>query len=147
MGPAQTGRRRWRWRCRRRRQGWFPSPPLTPCPFCFLPRARALTVGRQERAADNRDDEKGAYAAEPDGKPLDAAAISAEARSAGVRTPKLPEVPPVDGKATTAAGKDEKEKGAPPPAPSSAAQPPKKKGGEEDEFEALAKRFEALKKR
>ncbi|GJE86278.1 IST1 family protein [Phanerochaete sordida] len=59
----------------------------------------------------------------------DAAAISAEARSNGARTPKLPEVPPSEdaGAGAGAAGKK--------------AEPP------EDDFEALAKRFAALKKR
>ena len=56
----------------------------------------------------------------------DAAAISAEARSNGARTPKLPEVPPSDED-----GKKEGAKAAPP----------------EDDFELLAKRFAALKKR
>ncbi|EIW64033.1 DUF292-domain-containing protein [Trametes versicolor FP-101664 SS1] len=70
-------------------------------------------------------------------KPLDAAAISAEARSAGVRTPKLPEVP-VEEKAPRV----EKSAGlASPPAD------PPAKAPQEDEFTALAKRFEALKKR
>jgi len=56
--------------------------------------------------------------------PMSAEKISAEARSAGVRTPKLPDLPPT-----------EEDDGSPgPPAPA-------------DEFEALAKRFEALKKR
>ncbi|KAI0778674.1 DUF292-domain-containing protein [Trametes elegans] len=63
-------------------------------------------------------------------KPLDAAAISAEARSAGVRTPKLPEVPVEDEGART-----EKAAGL---------QKPK---AQEDEFTLLAKRFEQLKKR
>ncbi|OCH88760.1 DUF292-domain-containing protein [Obba rivulosa] len=62
--------------------------------------------------------------------PMSAAAISAEARKAGVRTPKLPDMPPTEGE------------DAPPEA---AAKP--KPPAEEDEFEALAKRFEALKKR
>ncbi|KAH9837323.1 DUF292-domain-containing protein [Rhodofomes roseus] len=55
--------------------------------------------------------------------PMSAEKISAEARSAGVRTPKLPELPPTE---------DDDEPKAPAPV---------------DEFEALAKRFEALKKR
>ena len=108
-----------------------------------------LTV-LQEPAAQ---DEKAGGQETRDGKLLDAAAISAEARSAGVRTPKLPEVPGEEADAaekTDKAGggpaKDNlKEKGASAGAP---ADPPKKKtGGEEDEFEALARRFEALKKR
>ena len=113
----------------------------------------------QEPAADP-EDEKGAAAARGDAKVPDAAAISAEARSAGVRTPELPEVPPTEAgrsaAADGAAAKDkaqdkEKEKeaakGAAPPPPPPAADAPKKKNAEEDEFEALAKRFEALKKR
>ncbi|KAI0815337.1 regulator of Vps4 activity in the MVB pathway-domain-containing protein [Irpex lacteus] len=59
----------------------------------------------------------------------DASAISVEARKAGVRTPKLPEVPP-----TT----DTKEA-----APKEATKP----AAQEDDFDALAKRFAALKKR
>ncbi|KAI0094533.1 regulator of Vps4 activity in the MVB pathway-domain-containing protein [Irpex rosettiformis] len=58
----------------------------------------------------------------------DASVISAEARKAGARTPKLPEIPPtVDAKES---------------APKVAPQPPP-----EDDFDALAKRFAALKKR
>ena len=75
-------------------------------------------------------------------KLLDAAAISAEARSAGVRTPKLPDLP-----AEEEAPPPRNEKPAATPKPPPSADPPKKKGEEEDEFEALAKRFEALKKR
>ena len=59
----------------------------------------------------------------------DASAISAEARQAGVRTPKLPEVPP------TTDAKESTSKEAAKPA------------GPEDDFDALAKRFAALKKR
>lgn len=60
----------------------------------------------------------------------DAAAISAEARTAGVRTPKLPEIPPTE---------DEQPK-------KEAAKPPAKPAPEDD-FDALAARFAALKKR
>ncbi|KAI0652355.1 DUF292-domain-containing protein [Trametes meyenii] len=70
-------------------------------------------------------------------KPLDAAAISAEARSAGVRTPRLPEVPTED-----AAPRGEKPAGA----KGAVADRPAKEV-QEDEFTTLAKRFEALKKR
>ena len=64
----------------------------------------------------------------------DAASISAEARKAGVRTPKLPELPPTE---------DEEQKGnkKEPAKPSAKQTPP------QDEFEALAARFAALKKR
>ncbi|KZT72956.1 DUF292-domain-containing protein [Daedalea quercina L-15889] len=63
--------------------------------------------------------------------PMSAEKISAEARSAGVRTPKLPDLPPTEeGDGSSGAGPKAPE--APPPV---------------DEFEALAKRFEALKKR
>ncbi|PCH34101.1 DUF292-domain-containing protein [Wolfiporia cocos MD-104 SS10] len=62
---------------------------------------------------------------------VNAAAISAEARSAGVRTPKLPDIPPTEDEDVS------NEKSAPANAP-----PPS-----EDDFDALAKRFEALKKR
>ncbi|KAL4252483.1 IST1 family protein [Abortiporus biennis] len=62
-------------------------------------------------------------------KPLDATSIAAEARKAGVRTPKLPDVPPTESEKPKPAGSS---KSTPPP---------------EDDFEALAKRFEALKKR
>jgi len=62
-------------------------------------------------------------------KPLDANTIAAEARSAGMRTPKLPDVPP------TASEKSSQ------PEPAKPASPP------EDDFEALSKRFAALKKR
>ena len=62
---------------------------------------------------------------------MSAAAISAEARKAGVRTPKLPDMPPTE---------DEN-------APSAPAPKPKSPPTEEDDFIALAKRFEALKKR
>ncbi|KAI0639894.1 DUF292-domain-containing protein [Trametes polyzona] len=82
--------------------------------------------------------EKAEASAAPDSpKPLDAAAISAEARSAGIRTPKLPELP-VEEKAPRV------EKGAGLTSPP--ADPPAKEP-QEDEFTALAKRFEALKKR
>ncbi|CDO73134.1 hypothetical protein BN946_scf185007.g189 [Trametes cinnabarina] len=70
-------------------------------------------------------------------KPPDAATISAEARSAGVRTPRLPEVPVED-----EAPNDEKA----PTTKSSDADPPENEA-QEDEFTVLAKRFEALKKR
>ncbi|OSD06174.1 DUF292-domain-containing protein [Trametes coccinea BRFM310] len=70
-------------------------------------------------------------------KPPDAATISAEARSAGVRTPRLPEVPVED-----EAPRNEKAAGVKSPP----ADPPAKVE-EEDEFTALAKRFEALKKK
>ncbi|KAF7794348.1 hypothetical protein EIP86_005482 [Pleurotus ostreatoroseus] len=56
-----------------------------------------------------------------------------EARSAGVRTPKLPELPPTEGDEEPT--KKPSSKGAVKPAPP------------EDDFEALAKRFAALKKR
>lgn len=85
------------------------------------------------------DDEKAGQGEPAAPKPLDAATISAEARSAGVRTPKLPEVPAEE----EAPSRNEKLGTLKPPS----ADPPKKKGKEEDEFEALAKRFEALKKR
>lgn len=73
--------------------------------------------------------------------PVDAAAISAEARSAGVRTPKLPELPPTESEEDLGAGAKPaaKTKEAPPaqqPAP-----------GTVDDFDALAARFAALKKR
>lgn len=58
----------------------------------------------------------------------DAAAISAEARSNGARTPKLPELPPTDDDA---------------PAEKDTAKP----SSPENDFETLAKRFAALKKR
>ncbi|KAI0081158.1 DUF292-domain-containing protein [Panus rudis PR-1116 ss-1] len=64
--------------------------------------------------------------------PIDADTIAAEARSAGMRTPKLPDVPP-----TAPEGGHKEDKG------SSGTLPPPP----EDDFEALAKRFEALKKR
>lgn len=66
--------------------------------------------------------------------PVDANTIAAEARRAGVRTPKLPDIPPT-----------ESEKSPPPekPAPKATAPPTPP----EDDFEALAKRFAALKKR
>ncbi|KAJ3556496.1 hypothetical protein NM688_g1999 [Phlebia brevispora] len=62
----------------------------------------------------------------------DATAISAEARKAGVRTPKLPEMPPTEEEESS---EDTPSKGLVKPAPP------------EDDFEALAKRFAALKKR
>ncbi|KAH8099721.1 DUF292-domain-containing protein [Cristinia sonorae] len=62
--------------------------------------------------------------------PVDAATISAEARSAGVRTPKLPEVPPTESEDKSSAP----EKPAPPP-------------GTLDDFDMLAARFAALKKK
>lgn len=65
---------------------------------------------------------------------MKAAAISAEARSVGVRTPKLPELPPTE---------DEDA-----PNVKAVKDPPKEVApSEEDEFEALARRFQALKKR
>ncbi|KAI1794029.1 regulator of Vps4 activity in the MVB pathway-domain-containing protein [Ganoderma leucocontextum] len=75
---------------------------------------------------------------------LDAAAISAEARSAGVRTPKLPEIPAEEEAPRRNEEKSEKEEKAG-SLNTTPADPPTKKN--EDEFEALAKRFEALKKR
>ena len=62
---------------------------------------------------------------------MDADTISAEARKAGVRTPKLPELPPTE---EGPSEKDKRATEAPKPAPI------------EDDFDALAKRFEALKK-
>ena len=62
----------------------------------------------------------------------DAAAISAEARSTGARTPKLPELPPTE---------DEGPSRAQPAKEGTKPAPP------EDDFEMLAKRFAALKKR
>ncbi|EPT03464.1 hypothetical protein FOMPIDRAFT_1022423 [Fomitopsis schrenkii] len=62
--------------------------------------------------------------------PISAEKISAEARSAGVRTPKLPDLPPTEEDGSPRAGSTPPE--SPPPV---------------DEFEALAKRFAALKKR
>lgn len=62
----------------------------------------------------------------------DATTISAEARSAGVRTPKLPDLPPTE---SGGSSNDEPKKETVKPAPP------------EDDFSALAKRFEALKKR
>ncbi|GBE77510.1 regulator of Vps4 activity in the MVB pathway-domain-containing protein [Sparassis latifolia] len=67
-------------------------------------------------------------------KPVDSVTISAEARSAGVRTPKLPELPPTEEEDIPR----EKEK---------VVKEPPKPVKEEDDFETLAKRFEALKKR
>ncbi|KAI0348123.1 DUF292-domain-containing protein [Trametopsis cervina] len=61
----------------------------------------------------------------------DATAISAEARQAGVRTPKLPEIPPTEDASAKESAPKETSKPAVP----------------EDDFEALAKRFAALKKR
>ena len=63
-----------------------------------------------------------------------------------MRTPKLPEIPADEEVPPYSEQKSDKEQKdgtvkAPP------ADPPKKKDAEEDEFEALAKRFEALKKR
>lgn len=84
-------------------------------------------------------DEKTAQGKPASPQPLDAASISAEARSAGVRTPKLPEVQ-VEEEALV---RSEKASTLKPPS----ADPPKKKSEEENEFEALAKRFEQLKKR
>ena len=58
-----------------------------------------------------------------------------------MRTPKLPEVP-ADEEAP-ARSEEKAGSGAKP----ALVDPPRKKNEEEDEFEALAKRFEALKKR
>ena len=63
----------------------------------------------------------------------DADAISAEARKAGVRTPKLPELPPTE--------EEERKENKKATEPSAKPAPP------QDEFEALAARFAALKKR
>ncbi|OBZ79385.1 protein IST1 [Grifola frondosa] len=85
------------------------------------------------------DDQELASEKRPEGLespvPMRADAISAEARSAGIRTPKLPELPPVEDEPT-------KEKGPVSKAPSNLTP----KATEDDEFAALAKRFEALKK-
>ncbi|KAI0718913.1 regulator of Vps4 activity in the MVB pathway-domain-containing protein [Cerioporus squamosus] len=86
-------------------------------------------------------DRKAAQGEPASPRPLDAVAISAEARSAGVRTPKLPELPAEE---EAPPARSEKTAATPKPAPS--ADPPKK-SEEEDEFDVLAKRFEALKKR
>ncbi|KAK7686613.1 hypothetical protein QCA50_010213 [Cerrena zonata] len=81
--------------------------------------------------------------------PLKADAISAEARRAGVRTPKLPDVPPtdesIDEKSNTATSATSATTTGAAKASTTAKQPPPPKP--EDEFEALARRFEALKKR
>ena len=99
------------------------------------------SVGEKSEAADGQAQAQ-AQAEPASPRPLDAAAISAEARSAGVRTPKLPEVPAEeDAPARTEKAASVSVK------PQSADPPKKKKNEEEDEFEALAKRFEALKKR
>jgi len=66
--------------------------------------------------------------------PVDSDTISAEARSAGVRTPKLPEVPPTESEDVSAKGKSGTSQTAPPATPA-------------DDFDALAARFAALKKR
>jgi len=95
--------------------------------------------GDTEADSNDDTDESGGGVKEPVNEkrastsplPVDAAAISAEARSAGVRTPKLPDLPPTE-------DEDNSEDKATKPVKAS---PP------EDEFEALAKRFEALKKR
>ena len=121
-----------------------------PVPACHPPRVpdddpRALMCTTPQ---DNSETRAPVTAATPASTPLDAAAISAEARSAGVRTPRLPEVPADDDgaeKGEKAQAQEKARAAAVPPPPS--AEPAKKKGGEEDEFEALAKRFEALKKR
>ncbi|TCD65472.1 hypothetical protein EIP91_002590 [Steccherinum ochraceum] len=69
--------------------------------------------------------------------------ISAEARSAGVRTPKLPEVPPSKSDDASSKAAKEEEKTAPvQPAPAPAPAP-----GTVNDFDALAARFAALKKR
>ncbi len=86
-------------------------------------------------------DKKAAQGEPASPRPLDAVAISAEARSAGVRTPKLPELPAEE---EAPLARSEKTAATPKLAPS--ADPPKK-DEEEDEFDVLAKRFEALKKR
>ncbi|KAH9858291.1 DUF292-domain-containing protein [Lenzites betulinus] len=92
--------------------------------------------GVKERAEEG--EKAGPSAALDAPKPLDAAAISAEARSAGVRTPKLPEVPVEEAEAPRV----EKSAGlVSPPAD------PPAKAAQEDEFTLLARRFEALKKR
>ncbi|EJF67126.1 hypothetical protein DICSQDRAFT_176815 [Dichomitus squalens LYAD-421 SS1] len=77
---------------------------------------------------------------------LNAAAISAEARSAGVRTPKLPEIP-ADEDAPPYSEENAQKEQREGTLKASPVDPPKKKDAEEDEFEALAKRFEALKNR
>ncbi|RPD65062.1 DUF292-domain-containing protein [Lentinus tigrinus ALCF2SS1-6] len=103
----------------------------------------AYTPYAHARAMQEAADEKKAAPEEPASpRPLDAVAISAEARSAGVRTPKLPELPAEE---EALPPRSEKTTATPKPPPS--ADPPKKKNEEENEFEALAKRFEALKKR
>ncbi|KAI0660562.1 regulator of Vps4 activity in the MVB pathway-domain-containing protein [Cubamyces menziesii] len=95
--------------------------------------------GGAKESSEAAEDEKAAEgAALGSPKPLDAAAISAEARSAGLRTPRLPDVP-VEGDAAPRGEKAGGLKGLP-------ADPPAKED-KEDEFTALARRFEALKKR
>lgn len=66
-----------------------------------------------------------------------------------MRTPKLPEIPAVEEAPRRSEEKGEKEKLDEKACSlnATAADPPRKKNAEEDEFEALAKRFEALKKR
>lgn len=96
------------------------------------------TTTPQDRNGDEggaKDAEKSAKAGEGTPKaPVDAATISAEARSSGARTPKLPDIPPEETSEATPATKPSSKETAKP-------QPP------EDDFDMLAKRFEALKKR
>lgn len=93
--------------------------------------------GGESNNTDDNGDEGGVENKEPEKPaapkaPVDAATISAEARSAGVRTPKLPDIPPTES-ADSTVPKASKESAKPSPP--------------EDEFDVLAKRFEALKKR
>ncbi|KAI0375493.1 DUF292-domain-containing protein [Pilatotrama ljubarskyi] len=90
------------------------------------------------KLSSEESEKKESSAALDSPKPLDAAAISAEARSAGVRTPKLPEVPVEEEEAPRA----EKSAGV-----GGLPADPAAKEAQEDEFTALARRFEALKKR
>lgn len=85
--------------------------------------------------------------------PLKADAISAEALRAGARTPKLPDVPSASDESTnakpntttsaTSITSTSAAKASGVDAPAKQPSPPKP----EDEFEALARRFDALKKR
>ena len=79
--------------------------------------------------------------------PVDSDTISAEARSAGVRTPKLPEVPTEADEKDTDKEKKTAETKANTTKPVPPSSPPAPAPGSLDDFDALTARFAALKKR
>ncbi|KZT08602.1 DUF292-domain-containing protein [Laetiporus sulphureus 93-53] len=117
-----------------------PSPSLVDAYLAEIAKGYGVKWSLPTPSSGGNDDsgEGGVKIAEPEEEtlespvPVKAATISAEARSAGMRTPKLPDIPPAEDRSVS---EDKTAKPSTPPSPV------------EDGFEALTKRFEALKKR